>query len=60
MYLPAMTGAARREADLLGVKLTGTIGILLKAIKRKVIKKEEADDAKAHDRKRSFIRLLDQ
>ena len=35
--------AARREADMLGVKLTGTIGILLKAIKRKVINKEEAD-----------------
>lgn len=35
--------AARREADLLGVKLTGTLGILIKAIKKKVIGNRDAD-----------------
>jgi len=35
--------AARREADLLGVKLTGTIGIIIKAVKKKVISSQEAD-----------------
>jgi predicted nucleic acid-binding protein len=35
--------AARREANLLGVKLTGTIGILIKAVKKKVVKHKEAD-----------------
>lgn len=35
--------AARREANLLGVKLTGTIGILIKAIRKKIINNKEAD-----------------
>lgn len=35
--------AARREADLLDVKLTGTIGIIIKALKKKVISSKEAD-----------------
>jgi predicted nucleic acid-binding protein len=35
--------AARREAGLLDVKLTGTIGIILKAVKKKVISHQEAD-----------------
>jgi predicted nucleic acid-binding protein len=35
--------AARREADLLGVKLTGTLGILIKAIKKKGINVRDAD-----------------
>lgn len=35
--------AARREADLLDVKLTGTIGIIIKAVKKKVISSQEAD-----------------
>lgn len=35
--------AARREADFLGVKLTGTIGILIKAVKKKIIKDSESD-----------------
>lgn len=34
---------ARREADLLGVKLTGTIGILVKSVKKKMIKGKESD-----------------
>ncbi|MBI4686140.1 MAG: DUF3368 domain-containing protein [Nitrospirae bacterium] len=34
---------ARREADLLDVKLTGTIGIIKKAVKKKVISSQEAD-----------------
>jgi predicted nucleic acid-binding protein len=36
--------AARREAVLLGVKLTGTIGILAKAVRRKLIKPKRADE----------------
>lgn len=36
--------AARREAALLGVKLTGTIGILAKAVQRKLIKPKQADE----------------
>jgi predicted nucleic acid-binding protein len=35
--------AARREAGLLDVKLTGTLGILRKAIRKKVIKQNECD-----------------
>lgn len=35
---------ARREATLLGVKLTGTIGILAKTVRRKLIKHKEADE----------------
>ena len=35
--------AARKEADLLDVKLTGTIGILIKAVTKKVIDSHEAD-----------------
>jgi len=35
--------AARREASLLGIKLTGTLGILKKAIKRKIINLKKAD-----------------
>lgn len=34
---------ARREAKLLNVKLTGTLGILLKAVKRRLINQKEAD-----------------
>jgi len=40
--------AARREADLLGVKLTRTIGIIIKAVKKKVINREEADAMLKH------------
>ena len=36
--------AARREAALLGVKLTGTIGILAKAVRRKLINRKQADE----------------
>ncbi len=34
---------ARREASLLGVKLTGTIGILIKAVRKKAINSKKAD-----------------
>lgn len=36
--------AARREASLLGVRLTGTIGILIKAVKNNLIAYKEADN----------------
>ncbi len=36
--------AARREAALLGVKLTGTSGILIKASKKKIISSKRADE----------------
>ena len=36
--------AARREAALLGVKLTGTLGILIKATKKKIINMKQADE----------------
>ena len=36
--------AARREATLLGVKLTGTLGILIKATKKKIITMKRADE----------------
>jgi predicted nucleic acid-binding protein len=35
--------AARKEAVSLGVKLTGTIGILVKSVRKKVIERKEAD-----------------
>lgn len=35
--------AARREANLLEVRLTGTIGIILRAVRKKVIGAEQAD-----------------
>ncbi len=35
---------ARREASLLGVKLTGTIGILIKAVRKKAIDSKKADE----------------
>lgn len=35
--------AARREANMLGIKLTGTIGILVKAVGRKIIDRKQAD-----------------
>ncbi|NCO65490.1 MAG: hypothetical protein COW32_08535 [Candidatus Aquicultor secundus] len=34
---------ARKEAAFLGVKLTGTVGILIKAIKKEIIDSKEAD-----------------
>jgi predicted nucleic acid-binding protein len=34
---------ARREAGFLGVELTGTIGIIMKAVKKKVVAPKEAD-----------------
>jgi len=34
---------ARREAKLLGIKLTGTIGILVKAVKKRIINTKTAD-----------------
>jgi hypothetical protein len=34
---------ARREANILGVRLTGTLGILKKAVTKKVIKLNDAD-----------------
>ena len=34
---------ARKEADLQHVRLTGTIGLLIKAVKKKVINSHEAD-----------------
>ena len=36
--------AARREAALLGVRLTGTLGILIKATKKKIINAKLADE----------------
>jgi predicted nucleic acid-binding protein len=36
--------AARKEAEVLGIRLTGTIGILLKAVKKKMISQSEADE----------------
>lgn len=36
--------AARREAALLGVRLTGTLGILIKATKKKIISAKRADE----------------
>jgi predicted nucleic acid-binding protein len=36
--------AARREAALLGVRLTGTLGILIKATKKKIISVKRADE----------------
>ena len=35
--------AARKEAALLGIRLTGTIGILTKAVRTKVINLKTAD-----------------
>jgi len=35
---------ARREAGLLGVKLTGTIGILVKAVRKNIINSHHADE----------------
>lgn len=40
--------AARREASLLGVKLTGTIGILIKAVRIKAVDLKEADKILSH------------
>lgn len=34
---------ARREAAFLGVKLTGTIGIILKAVRKQIIDNKVAD-----------------
>lgn len=34
---------ARREAEILGIKLTGTIGILIKAAKKRIISHKKAD-----------------
>jgi len=34
---------ARREAELLGIRLTGTLGILIKAVKKKIIGIKDAD-----------------
>ncbi|RJQ53120.1 MAG: DUF3368 domain-containing protein [Nitrospiraceae bacterium] len=36
--------AARREASLSGIKLTGTIGILVKAVRRKAVNPKKADE----------------
>ncbi len=39
---------ARKEATLLGVKLTGTIGILLKAVKKRFIDRKRSDEILHH------------
>lgn len=36
--------AARKEADLLGIRLTGTVGILAKAVISKVVNGKKADE----------------
>lgn len=36
--------AARKEAEVLGIKLTGTLGILIKAVKKKLVSQNEADE----------------
>ncbi len=36
--------AARKEAEVLGIRLTGTLGILIKAVKKKLISQNEADE----------------
>ncbi|MBE0428212.1 MAG: DUF3368 domain-containing protein [Nitrospirae bacterium] len=35
---------ARKEASLLGVRLTGTAGILIKAVRKRIIDREEANE----------------
>ncbi len=35
--------AARKQASLLGVKLTGTIGILIRAIREKIVERKQAN-----------------
>ena len=35
---------ARREASLLGVKLTGTIGILIRAVRKNIVNSKQADE----------------
>lgn len=42
---------ARRQSDLLGVRLTGTIGILVKAVRGRILRREEAD--------RIFARMIE-
>lgn len=39
---------ARKEASLLGVKLTGTIGILIKAVRRNLVDLKQADEILNH------------
>ena len=36
--------AARREAGLLGIKLTGTIGVLVKAVGERIVNPKKADE----------------
>lgn len=36
--------AARKEAAFLGVKLTGTVGILIKAVRKRIIDRKNADE----------------
>jgi predicted nucleic acid-binding protein len=52
---------ARREAKLLNIKLTGTVGILIKAVKRRLINQKEADRILARMIENGFyspVRLL--
>jgi predicted nucleic acid-binding protein len=35
---------ARKEASLLGVRLTGTVGILIKAVRKRIIVREKANE----------------
>ena len=39
---------ARREASLLGVKLTGTIGILIRAVRKNIVNSKRADEILNH------------
>lgn len=34
---------ARREAEFLGIRLTGTIGILIKAVRKRIMARKTAD-----------------
>ena len=36
--------AARKEAALLGVRLTGTVGILIKAVRKRIIDRDKANE----------------
>jgi predicted nucleic acid-binding protein len=50
---------ARKEADALGVQLTGTVGILIKAAQSKLLTNVEADKALAVMIKNGFYSPVD-
>jgi predicted nucleic acid-binding protein len=49
---------ARREAEFLGIRLTGTIGILIKAVRKRIMARKTADETLDQMKKNGFYSTI--